>query len=1178
MAKEKHESEPIKFKEIEIIDFNTELSALGDRRLTLFRKTPYLEIPDVQKRHLGIPFMHRPKGKLHYKVSITNLGKLKIIPGGDLLKCSMCNSSVYSAEGDFEADGRRNEFPIDFCLCPSVIVDYDETLNNETECQIIFNVAITSKEDKEFKKFEETGELKLKIPRVRSEVLFQYLPEVKEKTYTINNPEPCRIGLLKVYHNSKLKCAPPIEHTSYSLHTIIENCANDGKNEDTDYPAGLYLLKAGKHHESCTVRIGSELSVSHLISGQEFEIPVLFDINSVLANPQNADNVFKLQLRTNDNNKTLKDSWFTLKRNRSLTRLDAKLDTNKQIWDILEKESDSESCPMKLNVGAKLNHTIVFRNTADAHPKANIHSCVKVWGVKICVKTEEETAYQRLKLQDGKTIDDVVSLRDAQLLRPIPQAQWVDLDPQGQWEMNIHFNTEFIKWIDPNPKETKTWIPLKITLSFNYIEDSNGKTYRHDPATIMSKPNERTFTYEVRLSTVSTSPWMCVDFGTSAIVAASANYAMGDLNLDLINLRERKNKLLATAFPDKRSCKDEEGVLINSILCLNPAPDMQHAFDMVTGTDTDFKKYALLLSPGDDVLNADYMTPNLKLLMGYDKIPNIFSVIQQTFQYATQEGFDDQGRPIFQPHFLIENGESSKLMHLEKITKIVYLQLFKHYLRSASDNVHRRIERLVMTVPNTYTPLQLDFIRRIVREALPELRPEEFHLVSESDAVSCYFLYKSEVLLQQMMDANRSIYNNPERRALIYDMGAGTLDLTLMHTTKKHDSLNVRMLGKLGVSKAGNYLDYVLGQILVEAVQKEATSTQILGSDETIRRLGAEHLASLVTIDADCGFGSSKERLALKTYIKEMKKLLNSDGGTLLNDLAEDNELAKWAANAGITYNFRALTVEDIRNHNFYKEYIRSVTTDLLNDFETYVCQTNPEFKLQEIDVVVFSGRSTQLLDIRRNVKEALKDNPHVYYVDLINEKSSTDIDIIMGTEGQSTKLKTVVAEGAYYSVNFMDCNKSIALDHRKIFASFGLVQYDRIKAGHRIWTPLVLAQKPCKDEGVHVDDCQSYVKVTREIDVNGNRYIDLIQSYCGDVAGCKNYSSNETINVLTSIELPRNIEKAKVEFTLYIEPVNGMTKSIHLKINDQEYDVNPHVDIQRNNALRRSLWPVVFS
>ena len=178
---------------------------------------------------------------------------------------------------------------------------------------------------------------------------------------------------------------------------------------------------------------------------------------------------------------------------------------------------------------------------------------------------------------------------------------------------------------------------------------------------------------------------------------------------------------------------------------------------------------------------------------------------------------------------------------------------------------------------------------------------------------------------------------------------------------------------------------------------------------------------------------------------------------------------------------------------------------------------------------------------------------------------------------GQSTKLKTVVAEGAYHSVNFMNNSKAIALDPRKIFASFGIVQYDRTREGHRIWTPLVQAQKPCNDKGI-VDECQSYIKVTLDIDVNGNRYMDLIQSYCGDVAGCDNYSSNETINVIASIELPMNTEKAKVEFTLYIEPVNGMTKSIHLKINDQEYDVNPHVDIQRNIALRRSLWPVVFS
>ena len=1116
---------------------------------------------------------------MHYKISICDSGRLKIQTGGEFLKCRLGDSSAYMAEGDFEADGNTNKFPIDFNLCPSAVEDYEEILNGGTECIITFNLAITCEEDKEFEDFIENGEIKLNIPEVRPKVRFLYKPDCKEMIYTMKVMEPCRVGSLKVYHSSKLKCAPNIEHANYSIHTIVENYGNEEKKELQDYPTALYRLKAGKHHNSCKVSVGSELSVSCLQRGQEFEIPVLFDINSVMANPQSSDIVFKLQLRSNEENKTIEESRFVLKRNRCLTRLDANLSTQDREWDILAEESASQPCPIILKAGATLNHKLVFRNTADAHP-GNAHSCVKVWGVNLSVKIDD-SASKRIKLQSDKTISDVVGLYRTQSTERISENDYVDLDPVEKWDMNIRFDGQYIKWINPDNLASETWIPVIITLSYNYIEDSAGVTYRHNPQTLAQgiETVKRTFTYEVRLTKVSTSPWLCVDFGTSAIVAASASFEKGNLNLHLINLNERKNDLLAAAFPDKKSNKDEEGVLINSTLCLNPSPDLKHAFDKVTGVDSDFKKYALLLSPGDDVLNADYMTPNLKLLMGYDKIPNIFSVIQKTFQYAVQKGVDENDQPIVRPHYLIENEESTDLMHPDIITKIVYLQLFKHYLRINANNVQQRIERLVMTVPNTYTPLQLDFIRRIAREALPELRPEEFYLVSESDAVACYYLYKRDSLLKQMKDANPSIFNSAERRVLIYDMGAGTLDLTLMQTTKEHDSLTVKMLGKLGVSKAGNYCDYVLGQILVEAVQKKVTSTQILGSDEAIRKLGAEHLASLVTIDANSGIGASKERLALKNYIKEMKKLLNSDEGIHLNDLPEDNEIAKWAANAGVTYNFGALTVKDIRTHKLYKEYVRGVTIDLLEDFQTYVCQSNPNFKLQEIDVVVFSGRSTQLLDIRRNVKDALKENSHIYYVDLISETSSTSIDKFIENGEKSTKLKTVVAEGAYHFINFMNNSKAVALDSRKIFASFGIVQYDTTQEGQRTWTPLVIAQTPCQGEGISVEECQSHIKVTRKIIVNGNRYVDLIQSFCGDVAGCDDYSSNETISVLTSIELPKGTTEADVEFTLYKEPVNGMEKSIHLKIdNGDEFGVNPHVDIQRNIALRRSLWPVVFS
>ena len=1168
------------FNEIENIDFNTDLSTSADRRLTLVKKTNNLIIPNITERKvrtLGLKLQYKPKGKFHYKISITDLGKLKIQKGGELLKCSIFNSSEYSAEGDFEADGKRNEFPIDFFLCPRVIEDYGEILNNNTECIVHFIITITCANNKDFKTLIEKGEIVLKMLKVQSKVVLQYIPKIKEEIYTMSQNTPWEIGTLKITHSSKLKCAPPIESVNYNLQTLIKE--KEG-NKYTEYGAALYCLKGGTYNNSCKINIGTELSVPHLGSGDELNIPVLFYSNRVMSNPQPSD-TFKLQLKSNDINCTLDNSLFVLNRNCSLTRLDAKLCAQKHLWDILATEIAPEPCSIKLNVPAKSYHILTFRNTAEAHPKENIHSCVKVWGVKIVAKINDETTAKRLQLHKNKTLNDVVSLLDKETLEPIKETKYVDIDPNSLWSMYVCFDSQHIKSLDPDPNESETWIPIDVFLTFSYVEDSLGKTYKHDPTTIdmqILKVIERTFTYKVRLTTVSTLPWLCVDFGTSAIVAASASFDQGAPNISLINLYDRKNKLLSAAFSDKKSNKDEEGVLINSIFCLNPSPNLKHPFDSVTGVDDDFSKYTLLLSPGDDVLNADYMAPNLKLLMGYDKIPNIFpEMIQQTYKYAAQEGTDREGHPIIQEYSLIEDGYPTKLMHLEKITNIIYLQLFKHYLRNTADKFQQRIERLVMTVPNTYTPLQLDFIRRIARKALPELRPEEFHLVSESDAVACYYLYKRDVLLNQMKESDPNIFNNTEHRVLIYDMGAGTLDLTLMLTTKEQDSLSVKMLGKLGVSEAGNYLDYVLGQILVDAVHEKGTSSQILGSDETRRKSGAEHLANLIKIDTTDGLGSSRERLALKAYIKEMKKLLNSDGETLLNDLTEENEIAKWADNAGIKYNFKALKVKDICKNQLYEDYIKSVTTDLLGDFAMYVRQTNEGFTLKDIDVVVFSGRSTQLTGIRLGVKKALKDNPSIYYVDLIGETSSKEVEKIINGVGQSTRLKTVVAEGAYHSINFMDNSNNIAIDTRKFFATFGLVQYDRTQQGQRKWIPLIQAQIPCEGKDIIIDKCESYIRVTREISLNGSRYLDFIQSYCGNVAKCKNYSSNETISVLASIQLPQNTSKAKVEFTLYEKPAKGMTKSIHLKINDQEYDLNPHMDIQKNIALRRSLWPVVL-
>lgn len=84
--------------------------------------------------------------------------------------------------------------------------------------------------------------------------------------------------------------------------------------------------------------------------------------------------------------------------------------------------------------------------------------------------------------------------------------------------------------------------------------------------------------------------------------------------------------------------------------------------------------------------------------------------------------------------------------------------------------------------------------------------------MSESDAVSAYYL-------QNWDSFNKGRNISEDETVLVYDMGAGTLDITLFSKRKNENGkIEVNILGKIGTGKAGNYLDYIISEIINEKV------------------------------------------------------------------------------------------------------------------------------------------------------------------------------------------------------------------------------------------------------------------------------------------------------------------------------------------------------------------------
>ncbi|MCG8418047.1 MAG: hypothetical protein MJE77_08915 [Proteobacteria bacterium] len=110
-----------------------------------------------------------------------------------------------------------------------------------------------------------------------------------------------------------------------------------------------------------------------------------------------------------------------------------------------------------------------------------------------------------------------------------------------------------------------------------------------------------------------------------------------------------------------------------------------------------------------------------------------------------------------------------------------------------------RISRVAITHPNTFTLFQQEQLRELASELFPDAL--EIYLISESDAAAFACLIDKQIA---------AAGNVPDRETLlVYDMGAGTLDLSLIDVTWDRPTGRPAVLDirdRLGVPMAGNRL------------------------------------------------------------------------------------------------------------------------------------------------------------------------------------------------------------------------------------------------------------------------------------------------------------------------------------------------------------------------------------
>lgn len=678
---------------------------------------------------------------------------------------------------------------------------------------------------------------------------------------------------------------------------------------------------------------------------------------------------------------------------------------------------------------------------------------------------------------------------------------------------------------------------IKIKVEFDYKVDQ--LTIDNVNNSIIAAENNNDgyihheFHFTLMLERSHITEWHALDFGTSAVVNIKSENSWRTQSTT--NLKSKKGKLLAEIYPKqeeqaKRNDTGEEDApnLIASTLYINPAAD-------TTAQAEGAQQYInsrLWFSPSTGMVNPGNRLPCVKNMIGNRELPYI-------------------------------PGVDCNELNVKQVVSTAYEQLCKYYLNDEN------IEGLILTVPNSFTPLHINSIREIVMNQISSLSKDTLDFVSESDAVLWSYIEKTRQTLPAFKQDLTSLNQQNKEYILIFDMGAGTLDITYAECTDEIDEngqlkCSIDIKSRIGVSKAGNYIDYLIGEIILKIMgNKGITPAQWNRYARTLAISG--------------GQADHKDKKDLREYLRNKVKVMLGNPEMTLPPVApnaNDGERYKLFNDCDSYEILGKIKVGEILEDQLFKDFIESCTRKLMQELALKQGSTDfdpnrqvPKFLL---DTVILSGRTTSLPAISQSLKESFNEysTPN-YNFHLKNTISSLQeinaINDILYLESATNDRKTVVARGALDYVQLINhCDGYEITSKKRIYGCYGLLY----KWGNQVvgWQPLVSEENYMQD-GIHDVETNTY---SNEINVNtaGKTRILLCHTYNSNPKEAATSGNYDSITILHEYPVV-GVSNNRIRIEINDE------REINYKFNGLALDLQPHDDYT-NEALRKSLWPVV--